>query len=68
MNKEEELKQITYQLADVNFYREPERYTDLFNQFISLSQETEAEGWKNKLTSFLPFVGTLEQIPFVMII
>lgn len=64
---EEKLKQITYELADVNFYREPERFTELFNQFMNLSNES-GEGWKNKLSCLLPFVGIVEEFSILVLI
>lgn len=64
LNTEEELKQISYQLADVNFYREPERFSELFNQFINLSNESGIKGWKNKITC-IPFLSFFEEIPFL---
>lgn len=68
MHNDDQLKQITYELADVNFYREPERFTELFNRFISLSSESGLESWKNKITCALPFMGFLEEIPFLVML
>lgn len=68
MHNDEQLKQITYELADVNFYREPERFSELFNRFISLSSESGIEGWKNKMTCTLPFMGFLEELPLIALL
>lgn len=68
MHDNEQLKQITHQLADVNFYRDPERFSELFNQFMSLSHENEMENWKNRITCSLPFIQFLEEMPLLALL